>query len=241
MTIDEMEIEAQSYNPRIEEYFKKTGEKAHCLSVLHGRAERVYSFRRQFSDIPVIVFSGCLAFLNASSSTLFKDPQLSSIILGAGSFGVGMISTISSYYGWSKRAEGHRIASIQYAKLFRFLSIELALEPESRISVRDLLKMVQNKYDNLSEVSPPLPKELIVEFKKDFDKPEYKNISRPAEANGLEEIIIYNPLIKSEGRPEKVSGARTPNDSVNTTSAIDKITIPTSAKSPHRLFISTPE
>jgi len=32
---------------------------------------------------------------------------------------------------------------------------------------------------------------LIEKFKKEFDKPEYKNISRPEEANGLEQIIIY--------------------------------------------------
>jgi len=181
-----------SWNHRLEEYFASTGEKAHCLSILHKQAEAVYNQRKNFIDIPVIVGSGIIAFLNAGSSAMFEnETRISSIALGIGSLFVGVINTIGSYFQWSKRAEGHRIAAIQYSKLFRFLNVEMSLPRKERMTPKELLKWTKDQYDRLQEISPIIPRELIEKFKKDFDKPEYKNISRPEEANGLEQIIIY--------------------------------------------------
>ncbi len=181
-----------SYNHRLEEYFASTGEKAHCLSVLHKQAEAIYDRRKIWIDIPVILGSGVIAFLNAGSSAMFEnEARLSSIALGVGSLSVGVLNTIGSYFQWSKRAEGHRIAAIQYSKLYRFLNVEMSLPREERMSPRDLLKYVKDQYDRLQEVSPIVPTELIKQFKKEFNKPEYKNISKPEETNGLEHIVVY--------------------------------------------------
>jgi hypothetical protein len=57
----------------------------------------------------------------------------------------------------------------------------------------DFLKYVKDQYDRLSEISPLLPTEVISEFQSKFNKPEYKTISKPEEANGLEHIEVYNP------------------------------------------------
>lgn len=181
-----------SWNHRLEEYFASTGEKAHCLSILHKQAEAVYNQRKNFIDIPVIVGSGVIAFLNAGSSAMFEgEARISSIALGIGSLFVGVLNTIGSYFQWSKRAEGHRIAAIQYSKLFRFLNVEMSLPRQERMTPKELLKWTKDQYDRLQEISPIIPKELIAQFKKEFDKPQYANISRPEEANGLEQIIIY--------------------------------------------------
>jgi hypothetical protein len=181
-----------TYNSRLEEYFASTGEKAHCLSVLHKQAEAIYDRRKIWIDIPVILGSGVIAFLNAGSSAMFEgEARLTSIALGVGSLSVGVLNTIGSYFQWSKKAEGHRIAAIQYSKLYRFLNVEMSLPREERMSPRDLLKYVKDQYDRLQEVSPIVPTELIKQFKKEFNKPEYKNISKPEETNGLEHIVVY--------------------------------------------------
>jgi hypothetical protein len=67
-----------------------------------------------------------VAFLNAGSSSMFDDPRLSSIALGIGSLCIGVLNTLGSYFGWAKRSEGHRISAIHYAKLYRFITVELA-------------------------------------------------------------------------------------------------------------------
>lgn len=181
-----------SWNSRLEEYFSGTGEKAHCLSLLHKKSEAVYSRRRNFIDLPVIVGSAVIGFLNAGSSSMFQgNEMIASISLGVGSLVVGVLQTINAYFQWSKRAEGHRITAIQYAKLYRFLNIEMSLPRDERMTPKELLRHTKDAYDRLQEIQPILPPEIISEFKREFSKPEYKDITKPEEANGLEKIVVY--------------------------------------------------
>ncbi|NTV11216.1 MAG: acylneuraminate cytidylyltransferase family protein [Zoogloea sp.] len=46
-----------TWNERLEEYFVEQGEQAHGLSLLHKQAEALYSYRKTFIEIPVIVIS----------------------------------------------------------------------------------------------------------------------------------------------------------------------------------------
>jgi hypothetical protein len=192
------EIGEVTWNARLEEYFASSGEKAHCLSVLHKQSEAYYSRLRNFIDLPVIIGSGIIGFLNAGSSSMFADPKVSSIALGVGSLVVGILQTVNTYFNWSRRAEGHRLSSIQYAKLYRFLSIEMSLPREERMAPTLLLKQVRDQYDRLQEVSPLIPDPILRDFKTRFDK--LTDISKPEEANGLEKIEVYveNPMRRVE-------------------------------------------
>jgi hypothetical protein len=188
------------WTDKLEEYLASTGEKAHCLSWVHKRSEQLYSTRRTFIDMPVIIGSGIIAFLNAGSSTMFEDPKISSIALGIGSLVVGILNTTGTYFGWAKRAEGHRISAIHYSKLYRFITVELSLPREERMKPNDFLKYVKDQYDRLQEISPLVPPTIIHEFQKKFDK--YTDISKPEEANGLEKIEVYHePLMSAAVTP----------------------------------------
>jgi hypothetical protein len=179
----------------LEEYLASTGEKAHCLSWVHKRSEQLYSTRRTWIDMPVIIGSGVIAFLNAGSSSMFEDPKISSIALGIGSLVVGILNTTGTYFGWAKRAEGHRISAIHYSKLYRFITVELSLPREERMKPSDFLKYVKDQYDRLQEVSPLVPPTIIHEFQSKFSK--YTEISKPEEANGLEKIEVYHDVSPS--------------------------------------------
>lgn len=189
------EIGEVSWNSNLEAYFVSSGEKAHGLAMLHKDAEALYSYRRTFIELPVIVGSALIGFLNAGSTSMFEDPKTSSVALGVGSLVVSILQTVNTYFNWSKRSEGHRLASIQYAKLYRFLSIEMSLPREERMTPSDLLKQVRDTYDRLQEVSPLIPAHVLVSFKKKADK--YPDIARPEETNGLEKIVIYNPMLRN--------------------------------------------
>ena len=178
-----------TWNPSLEKYFADTGEKAHCLSWCHKRAEELYSVRKTWIDLPVIVISAVTGFLSAGSTSLFREPAMSSVALGVASLFVSILNTAGSYFGWSKRSEGHRISSIHYSKLYRFLSIEMALPREERMTPADLLKLTRDTYDRLQEISPLIPPEVLRQFKKRFEKE--KDIAKPEEANGLGHIVIY--------------------------------------------------
>ena len=184
-----------TWNPSLEKYFADTGEKAHCLSWCHKRAEELYSYRKTWIDLPVIVISAVTGFLSAGSTSLFREPEMSSVALGVASLFVSILNTAGSYFGWSKRSEGHRISSIHYSKLYRFLSIEMALPREERMTPTDLLKLTRDTYDRLQEISPLIPPEIVREFKKKFEKE--KDIAKPEETNGLEHIVVYDDKLKS--------------------------------------------
>lgn len=173
----------------LEEYFASTGEKAHCLSWCHKQAEAMYSKRKTWIDLPVIVISGVTGFLSAGSTTMFEDPKISSVALGVASLFVSVLNTAGSYYGWAKRSEGHRISAIHYARLYRFISVELSLPRDERMDPANFLKYVKDQYDRLQEISPLLPPEVIADFSKKFANE--KEISKPEEANGLEKITVF--------------------------------------------------
>lgn len=173
----------------LEEYFASTGEKAHCLSWCHKQAEAMYSKRKTWIDLPVIVISGVTGFLSAGSTTMFDDPKTSSVALGVASLFVSVLNTAGSYYGWAKRSEGHRISAIHYARLYRFISVELSLPRDERMDPSNFLKYVKDQYDRLQEISPLLPPEVILEFQKKFGNE--SEISKPEEANGLEKITVF--------------------------------------------------
>ena len=179
----------------LEDYFSSSGEKAHCLAWCHKQAEALYSNRRNWIDIPSIMLSSVIGFLNAGSSSMFPDPKISSIALGVGSLVVGVLQTVNTYFAWAKRAEGHRISSIQYAKLYRFLKIEMALPRSQRMNPNDLLKKIKDDYDRLQEISPLLPNQVIQEFKQKFNDAKYAEISKPEETNGLEKITVFEERV----------------------------------------------
>jgi hypothetical protein len=184
------------WTEKLEDYFASTGEKAHCLGWVHKQSEAMYSTRKTFIDLPVIVGSGVIAFLNAGSQSMFQDQRIANISLGIGSLVVGILNTMGTYFGWSKRAEGHRISAIHYSKLYRFISVEMALPRDERMSPHDLLKYVKDQYDRLAEISPLVPTTIIDKFQRKFKK--YTDISKPEEANGLEKITIYKPTAQDE-------------------------------------------
>jgi hypothetical protein len=180
-----------SWNSRLEEYFAQTGEKASCLSWLHKKAEELYSNRSVVIDLPVIILSTLNGAVSVGSDSLFGGSQYASVGVGIVALLTAILSTIGSYFAWSRRAEGHRISALNYAKLYRFLSIEMSLPRPERMSPNDLLKYVKTEYDRLSEISPLVPPRIIDLFKQRFSNAKYDDISKPEDANGLHPIIVY--------------------------------------------------
>jgi hypothetical protein len=159
---------------------------------MHGEAELVYARRRTWIDLPVILGSGAIAFLNAGSSSLFEDSKMASISLGIGSLVVGTINTLGSYFAFAKLAEGHRIAALSYSKQGRFLRVELGLPRDERMRPGDLLKLVKNETDRLAETAPAVPPAVRQKFKTRFKS---APIAKPTVANGIHPAEVYQEQV----------------------------------------------
>ena len=182
-----------AWNDRLEEYFSSLGERSHCLNWLHAKSEALYTSRRAWIDLPAIILSAVIGFCSVGSTSLFPDQRIASISLGAVSLAVSVLNTVGTYYNFSKRAEAHRIASIEYAKLYRLVLIEMSLPRTDRQTPGKLLALTKDANDRLAEVSPLSSPTIIAEFRAKFeDNVKYKDVSKPEITNGLEAIIVYN-------------------------------------------------
>lgn len=189
-----------SWSTPLEELVASEGEKCRGLAWINQKSETYYAHRANAIAIPVIVLSTLAGTASVGSSTLFQgDTQISSVVIGLVSIGVGILNTISSYFSWARKAEAHRIAYLQYSKLFSIIRVEMSLPRVERQEAEQLLKQIRDGMERLAETTPSPPPSILEEFNKHF-KDEDKTISRPVETNGLQKITIF----RSPSLPQKL-------------------------------------
>jgi len=179
-----------TYNTHLEELISSEAEKALVLFWLHDQSEKRFSKFSTCITIPVIVLSTLAGTASIGSQTLFGDGVAAPIGIGAISIAVGIMNTVSSYFGWAKRAEGHRISSVNYAKLHRWISIELALPREQRVPAKHFLKEIRSQIDRFNETSPPIPPEVIQLFSVKM-KDIKDTVSLPEVCNNITAVHVY--------------------------------------------------
>jgi hypothetical protein len=203
------------WSDRLEHYFASTGERCHGLSWCHKQSEARYSRLRNFTDLPVVILGVVNGSVSIGSSSLFGDSPFASVCVGIIALFTAILSTVAAYFKWAQRAEAHRISSLHYAKVYRFVNIQMSLPREERMSPADLLRQMKDHFDRLAEVSPLIPTEVITEFKSRFDKPQYKNISWPLEMNGLEAIEVYHTAVPFSPPASAASAFPNPEQNAN--------------------------
>jgi len=178
-----------TWNSSLETLLKEQGEKCLCYTWLHTKAEGKYSYWNNYIALPVIVLSTLSGAGSIGSSAMFGDFPQASTLIGFVSLGVGMLQTIGTYFNWLRRAEGHKIASLTYQKLYNFISVEMSLPRNERMTAKDMLKVVRENMERTNETAPQIPPQIIALFQSRFDKTE--NIAKPEITNGLDEIYVY--------------------------------------------------
>ena len=179
------------WNSQLERVISDEGERSLCFSWLHSKSEKRFSKLNTYISLPVIIMSTLAGSASIGSKTLFDNSEGSNIGIGIISLSVGVLNTVSSFFAWAKRSEAHRIASITYQKIYRFILIELSLPRKERMAAKDMLKVVRDQCDRLQETSPQIPDMVIQEFKEKFGKTT-PDLKKPEITNGLDPIYVYN-------------------------------------------------
>lgn len=176
-----------AYVPELETLLKHQGEQAESFSILHNLAYEKYQFRSNIINIPVIVLSsviGLLTGMNIQNDDMF-------IILSTGSIFVSVIKSIDSYFQLQKRAEGHRICSLQFSQIFKKIQIELSLHKDMRSNPKDMLALIKTDLKNLFDIAPLIDEDIIMKYKGKYKTEQGKNgPSIPSVCNGLTSIEI---------------------------------------------------
>lgn len=188
------------YNSHLEELIASEAEKALALRWLHDQSEKRYSQLNTYIAIPVICISTLAGTASIGQDTLFGGDKSAPIVIGLMSLTVSVLNVVSNFFAWAKRSEGHRISSINYGKLHRWISIELALPREQRVPAKHFLKEIRSQIDRLNETSPPIPQVIIDMFQLKM-KNVKSNVTLPEICNDLKNVEVYRG--KNNEEPEE--------------------------------------
>jgi len=177
------------WNEQLEEILSREGERALCYSWLHLKSQGRFAKFDTNIALPVIVLSTLAGTGSIASQSLFGGSQAANIVIGAISLTVGVMNTVSNYFGFAKRSEAHRIAGTTYAKIHKFILIELSLPRKERMKANDALKIIREQLERLSEISPQIPDQIIGDFNHKFH--DQTDVSKPEITNGLDPIKVY--------------------------------------------------
>jgi hypothetical protein len=177
------------WNQQLEEILSREGERALCYSWLHNKSQGRFAKLDTNIALPVIVLSTIAGTGSIASQSLFAGSQTASVCIGVISLTVGVMNTISNYFGFAKRSEAHRISATTYAKIHKFIVIELSLPRNERMKAKDMLKIIREQLERLNEISPQIPDAIIAQFNAKFH--DQTNVSKPEITNGLDPIEVY--------------------------------------------------
>jgi len=177
------------WNQQLEEILSREGERALCYSWLHSKSQTMVAKYDTNIALPVIVLSTIAGTGSIASQSLFGQSQVANIVIGVISLSVGIMNTVSNYFGFAKRSEAHKISAITYAKIHKFIVIELSLPRKERMKAKDMLKIIREQLERLAETSPQIPEHIIGIFNDKFH--DQTNVSKPEITNGLDPIHVF--------------------------------------------------
>jgi hypothetical protein len=178
------------YNKHLEEVIASEAEKALVLRWLHDQSEKRYAQLNTYIAIPVIVISTLAGTASIGQESLFGTGDVAPIVIGLMSLSVSVLNVVSNFFSWAKRAEGHRISSINYGKLHRWISIELSLPRTQRVPAKHFLKEIREQIDRLNETSPPIPQSVIDSFRSRL-KGIKDDVTLPEICNEIKAVEVY--------------------------------------------------
>ena len=172
------------YNSELEQLLKENSEECESLSILHRISYEKYYRWSNYINIPVIILSSAIGFITGIDLQYDKM----NIILGIGSVFVGIIKSVDTYFQLAKRAESHRICSLQFSQIYKKIQIELTLNRSQRVSAENMMNIVKTDIKNMQDIAPLIDDDIVAQYNEKYRR--YKKVKKPNFVNGLTEVKI---------------------------------------------------
>ena len=175
-----------TYNTELERLLKENSEECESLSILHRMSYEKYNRRSNYINIPVIILSSAIGFITGID---LQYDQMN-VILGVGSVFVGIIKSVDTYFQLAKRAESHRICSLQFSQISKKIQVELTLHRDQRLTAENMMNIIKTDIKNMQDIAPLIDDDVINVYNAKYRK--YKRVKKPNFVNGLTEVKV-NP------------------------------------------------
>jgi hypothetical protein len=132
------------------------------------------------------------------------------IILGVGSVFVGIIKSVDTYFQLAKRAESHRICSLQFSQIYKKIQIELTLNRKQRLTPENMMNIIKTDIKNMQDIAPLIDDDIIDQYNQKYRR--YKRVKKPNFVNGLTEVKVnsaeddYDYASRQGSREQSPSG-----------------------------------
>jgi len=206
-----------TYNNELERLLKEHSEECESLSILHRMSYEKYNKRSNYINIPVIILSSAIGFITGID---LQYAQMN-IILGVGSVFVGIIKSVDTYFQLAKRAESHRICSLQFSQISKKLQVELTLHRDQRLTAENMMNIVKTDIKNMQDIAPLIDDDIIEVYNAKYRR--YKRVKKPNFVNGLTEVKVnpHNNEHEYEFASRQGSREASPSNNQNDTSSQD--------------------
>jgi len=175
------------WDDELEHLIKDESEICYSYYILHNLSFIRFSKLNNYINLPVLIIGTFTGASSMGAQTLFGNSPLSSVFIGVIIIILNSLQAINSYFKFSQLSEGHKIASIQFQKISRYLELELTLPRKERSSPKIILKILKDDINRLMETSPIIQPVIIEEYNKKYGTEKAK---KPAIVNGLKIVII---------------------------------------------------
>jgi hypothetical protein len=173
-----------TYNTNLEKLLKENSEECESLSILHRMSYEKYNTRSNYINIPVIILSSAIGFITGID---LQYDQMN-IILGVGSVFVGIIKSVDTYFQLAKRAESHRICSLQFSQISKKMQVELTLHRNQRMTAENMMNIIKTDIKNMQDIAPLIDDDIINIYNAKYRK--YKRVKKPNFVNGLTDVVV---------------------------------------------------
>jgi len=208
---DHSKIRKNYWKQEEEELLRQWADKAQCYQWLHMRSRDVYQRKNAAYTIPVIIISTFVGTANFAQDR-FPEENRKYVAMGVGALSIaaGIISTVSQFLKVSELNEAHRIASLSWGKFYRSVKTEITRHPLDRNLPSLVITQNKEEYDRLVEISPPIPKKILLEFQKKFGA--INNLTKPEMCDQLSPTAIFD--ITEEERKEIIENLNNVNKEI---------------------------
>lgn len=220
MTEENTDMESM-WNEYHENVLRQWGEACACYRYMHHRAFLKFKKLSLRFNLPVIVLSTITGTANFAQSSFPESMRGSApAIIGGMNLIAGLIATIMQFLKINELMENHRTAALGHGSLSRNIRLQLSL-PRAERKKEGLVFVEECKmeYDRLLEQSPPIPKQILLNFDKEypidgiFTKPEILNVRaipplKPPKTIGTVQAITkgtpFEKLVPSNEEEEEI-------------------------------------
>jgi hypothetical protein len=178
---------------------------------LHSKSHGRYSALNFWLTMPSIVVSALAGYATIGLTDVYTEAssqRLVNVGIGLMTLSTTVLTAVNQYMKSSQLSEAHRAAAVQYGKLYRTVTTELALRRDQRVHATDFIKAVRLEQDRLDESRPEVPPGVLQKFRKEFGT--RTDIQKPEIAGDIDRVIINHSLKRQDGQIESLQVPKSP-------------------------------